>query len=145
MYQVKFLICSSLHSCWMSIMIDEMWHWMESNTNYGKATKSKVGEEKGVCDEYRFSSKGVNMSIWGSQGRVVYRACSEGIEGIQYSVKKISENVHSFNEWIYKRVNLEWIWSEILEWPQWSLKNFEWSLRSLQNEWKLQIFTPNSL
>ena len=61
---------------------------MESNKNYGKATKSKVGEEKGVYDEYRFSSKGVNMSIWGSQGRVVYRACSEGIEGIQYSVKK---------------------------------------------------------
>ena len=52
-----------------------------------------------------------------------------------------SEHIQSF----------EWIWSEhlcyslILEWPQGSLRDSEWSLRSLQNEWITQMFTPNSL
>ena len=61
-----------------------------------------------------------------------------------------------FKEWILEkseiRVNLEWIWCEhlcyslILEWPQGSLRDSEsWSLRSLQNEWITQMFTPNSL
>ena len=60
-----------------------------------------------------------------------------------------------FKEWIWEkseiRVHLEWIWSEhlcyslILEWPQGSLRDSEWSLRSLQNEWITQMFTPNSL
>ena len=48
-------------------------------------------------------------------------------------------------------MKLEWIWSEhlcyslILEWPQGSLRDSEWSLRSLQNEWITQIFTPKTL
>ena len=60
-----------------------------------------------------------------------------------------------FKEWILEkseiRVNFEWNWSEhlcyslILEWPQGSLGIPEWSLRSLQNEWITQMFTPNSL
>ena len=72
-----------------------------------------------------------------------------------YSLNKKEWICLLFKEWILEkseiRVNLEWIWSEhlcyslILEWPQGSLGDSEWSLRSLQNEWITQMFTPNSL
>ena len=47
-------------------------------------------------------------------------------------------------EWIYKsefRVNLEWIWSEIFIFTHFVVTSviFEWSLRSLQNEWKYKV------
>ena len=36
------------------------------------------------------------------------------------------------------KLRADWWW-----WPQGSLRDSEWSLRSLQNEWITQMFTPN--
>ena len=48
--------------------------------------------------------------------------------------KKPSENVHSLRREFIK----EWIWSEIFIFTHFGVTSviFEWSLRSLQNEWK---------
>ena len=74
-----------------------------------------------------------------------------------YSLNKKEWICSLFKEWILERMKLSWIWSEhlcyslFLEWPQGSLRDSEWSLRSLQNEWIVNNtnvhskFTPNSL
>ena len=61
-----------------------------------------------------------------------------------YLCKKKKNNVWKrslFKEWTYKRVNLEWIWSEIFIFTHFGVTSviFEWSLRSLQNEWKYKF------
>ena len=63
-----------------------------------------------------------------------------GGQKCMYSVKKNEWKFSLFNEWSYKRVNLEWIWSVFTHFGVPSV------ITEVTPKWvKIQLFTPNSL
>ena len=91
------------------------------------------------------TSMTLTLGNWEFSSKVRNNLQKKKIHGA-YSLNKKEWICSLFKEWILEKSE---IWSEhlcyslILEWPQGSLRDSEWSLRSLQNEWITQMFTQN--